>query len=91
MADKFDIGTGSLSLENRNYLKISGVNDVDSFDDYTVNVKSELGDLIVGGKNLHINKLDTSCGELIIEGEIDSLIYQEKQQQGGSFFSRVFK
>lgn len=91
MSNEFNEKSGALVLENRKTLKISGVNDVENFEDYSVTIKSELGDLTVSGSDLHINKLDVESGEMILEGKIDSLLYNEPEQKQTGFFSRVFK
>ncbi|HEX3027807.1 MAG TPA: sporulation protein YabP [Clostridia bacterium] len=84
----------NLILENREKLSISGVIDVESFNDECVIVDTELGVLIVRGEDLHINKLNLDNSELNIEGEIISCEYSDKdgsKSKGGSFLSRMFK
>lgn len=82
----------NLILENRNALTVSGVSDVDSFDEQTVVIFTDMGDLTVHGSNLHINKLSLDIGELTLEGKIVSLQYANDQPKGsGGFFSRVFR
>jgi sporulation protein YabP len=50
------------------------------------------GTLIVKGSALHIEKLSIDGGELTVQGQIDSLAYEdEKPQSGGGFFSRLFR
>ena len=84
----------NLILENRNKLSISGVNDVLSFDDQIVIVDTELGLLTVKGENLRINKLSIDTSEVIVEGEISSLSYSDKDHEhakNGGFISKIFK
>ncbi len=78
-------------LEDRKKLSVTGVSDVDSFDESTVSVYTELGELTVRGTGLHINKLNTDTGELTLEGQIDALIYAQEQQSNRGFFGRVFR
>ena len=80
-------------LENRNKLNISGVLDVLSFDDQIVIVETELGLLTVKGDNLRINKLSIDTSEVIVEGDIISLIYSQKEldKKGEGFLSKIFK
>ena len=68
----------NLILENREKLSISGVLDVLSFDDQIVMVETELGLLTVKGENLRINKLSLDTSEVIVEGDIVSLNYSDK-------------
>ncbi len=81
----------NLVLEDRRILTVSGVSDVDSFDEQTVIVFTDMGELTVRGSNLHINKLSVEVGELTIEGNIAALIYSDEAPKGGGFFSRVFR
>ena len=65
----------NLILENRNHLTVSGVKDVDNFDDKTVVAFTDLGMLTVKGSDLHINRFNMESGELVLEGTIDQLEY----------------
>lgn len=83
----------NLILENRGKLNISGVLDVLSFDDQIVIVETELGLLNVKGENLRINKLSIDTSEVIVEGDISSLAYSDKEydKKGTSLFGKIFK
>ena len=79
-------------LEDRRLLTVSGVSDVDSFDEHTVTIFTDLGELIVRGSDLHINRLSVELGELLLEGSIASLTYQDSAPKtAGGFFSKVFR
>ena len=80
----------SLILENRKMLTATGVSNVDSFNEQEIVAYTDLGELIVRGSKLHINKLNIETGELTIDGEVVSLTYSGNQSSGG-FFSRLFK
>ncbi|MBQ3044666.1 MAG: sporulation protein YabP [Clostridia bacterium] len=81
----------NLVLEDRRLLTVSGVSDVDSFDEETVVVFTDLGELTIRGTNLHINRLSVEVGELTVEGNIAALIYSDEAPKSGGFFSRVFR
>ena len=81
----------NLVLEDRRLLTVSGVSDVDSFDEETVVVFTDMGELTVRGTNLHINRLSVDVGELTVEGNIAALIYSDDAPKSGGFFSRVFR
>ena len=80
----------NLILEDRKLLTVSGVADVDSFDDQAIVVFTDMGELTVHGQELHINKLNIELGELTLEGQIASLTYADEAPRGG-FFSRMFR
>lgn len=81
----------SLVMEDRRSLSITGVSDVDSFDESTVIVFTELGELTVRGSDLHIKNLNTEAGEVALEGKISSLSYADGGGKETGFFSRVFR
>ena len=80
-----------LVLEDRRALTVSGVSDVDSFDELTVIIYTDLGELTVKGEGLHINRLNVETGELTPEGSIQSLSYADVHSRSGGFFGRLFK
>lgn len=82
----------NISLEDRRHLTVSGVSDVDSFDEQTVSVFTDLGELTIKGEDLHINRLSLEMGELVVDGEISSLTYSDHAKpQQSSFWGRVFR
>ena len=81
----------NIIMENRRLLHLSGVHDVDSFDEGTIVLLTELGQLTVHGLNLHISRLDQETGEMSVDGEISELIYAEIQLDKKGFFSRIFR
>ena len=81
----------NIFIENRAKTRITGVIDVDNFDDINISVKTDKGYIIIGGEELKINKLDVESGELHIEGKFNSLIYNESVKSEGSIFGRIFK
>ena len=81
----------NLVLEDRHLLTVSGVSDVDRFDEETVIVFTDSGELTVRGSDLHINRLSVEMGELTVDGRINALIYSEDTSKSGGFFSRVFR
>ena len=64
-------------LEDRSFLTVSGVSDIDSFNEETAVLFTELGELTIRGSDLHMNKLNVDTGEVTIEGEIHTLVYTD--------------
>lgn len=83
----------NIYIDNREQIRITGVKDVNSFDDFNVSVKTDRGDLVINGEELKISKLDVDSGELLIDGKFNSLFYNEenKKQGSGSVFGRMFR
>ncbi len=81
-----------LTLDNRKKLSVSGVSEIDSYDDKSVVVYTDMGQLTIKGENLNIKKLNLELGELEVMGKISSLNYSDKTNDScGGFFSKIFK
>lgn len=81
-----------LIMNNRKLLSLSGVRDVDSFDEREISVSSVMGEIIITGEGLKINSLSTETGSLEIEGErINSLNYYGDKKESVGFFKKLFK
>ena len=80
----------SVILENRKAFTATGVSNVDSFDEQTIVAYTDLGELVVKGSGLHINRQNIETGELTLTGEVDSLTYTQGRQNGG-MLSRLFR
>ena len=77
-----------VELDGRERLIVSGVDDVDRFDENEIVMTTSAGTLIVTGESLHIGKLSLDGGELHVDGRIDSLLYEDADRpSGGPFFS----
>ena len=78
-------------LEDRKSLTVTGMSDVDSFDDQNIVVYTDMGELTVRGGNLHISKLNVETGELTMTGEIFALVYTDDKRRQGGLFGKLFK
>lgn len=73
----------ALNLTDRKRLSLSGVEDVEAFDEETVTLSTVLGALTIRGSGLKISRLSLDGGELTVEGRIDALDYAgEKERRG---------
>ena len=65
--------------------------DIDSFSEDGIVLYTDLGELSVTGRDLHLGKLSVDTGELTLDGEIESLTYYDSQPREKGFFARIFK
>ena len=70
-------------LEEREQLSVSGVEEVERFDEEEIVMNTTAGTLVVGGTNLHIGKLNLDGGELHVDGTIHALIYEDNAPAAG--------
>ena len=81
-----------IKIVNRERMTLGGVIDIDSYDESSIVLATELGTLILKGENFRINKLNVDTGELDIEGILCSLAYSDNgRKKGESLISRIFK
>ena len=79
-----------LEMDGRERLTISGVEDVERFDETIIVMSTVAGTLVVTGEELHIGKLSLEGGELHVDGHIDSLNYEEQGYGRGGLLRRLF-
>lgn len=81
----------NIVMESRKKLTASSVKEVDRFDETNIVAFTSLGELTVSGENLHIGSFSKDIGELIVEGDINSISFADDIQPSGGFFSRIFR
>lgn len=83
----------SLLLENKEVLNVTGVENVDNFNDEIVVLITSKGRLTIKGEKLNISKLNVDEGRLIVKGVINSLVYSEYegQREKISLVKKLFK
>ncbi len=79
-----------LELIGRERLTVSGVEDVERFDETGIVMSTSAGTLVITGEDLHIGKLSLDGGELHVDGRIDSVTYEDEGQGRSGFFGRLF-
>lgn len=79
-------------IEARRSLTVSGVTDVERFDETSITLSTSGGAMVISGGDLRIEKLSLDGGDLKVEGEIDAVTYEEEQAAGrGGFFARLLR
>lgn len=82
----------TLILENRRNLSISGITDIDRFDEREIVLYTKLGELTITGRELHINSISIESGNLSVEGDIWGIQYGDKDKQAPvTFLGRLFR
>ena len=79
-----------LTLNERKNLTMTGVTEVVSFDDTSVTLRTALGTLEVQGEDLKLKTLSIDGGQVVVDGHISALYYEEPRPVGG-FWGRFSK
>lgn len=71
----------SAIMQDRQSLELTGVTDVDSFDENEISLYTTLGEMVIRGRGLHVNTMDVDTGNMQIDGDIHSLVYGDKDRK----------
>ena len=76
----------ALSVSTRQHISISGVTEVESFDEQTVALDTHAGRLVITGAGLHVDSLQPAEERMTISGTIDGAAWED----GGTVRRRGF-
>lgn len=79
-----------LTLDGRNRLNLTGVREVESFDENMVVLHTTRGTLVIRGSGLHLQLLSLDGGQVHVDGTVDSITYEDEAGERGGFFARLF-
>lgn len=78
-----------LIMQDRAKLELTGVTQVDHFDEDCVRCHTGMGQLVICGRQLRVFRLDIDGTALSVEGNIESLSYTDVRK--GGLLSRLFR
>ncbi|MET3700070.1 sporulation protein YabP [Bacillus oleivorans] len=80
-------------MRGRRVLDITGVKQVESFDNEEFLLETSMGFLSIRGQNLQMKNLDVDKGIVSIKGKVFDLEYIDQQSgdKAKGFFSKLFK
>lgn len=83
----------NIIMENRKKISVSGVDDIESFNERQIILYTCCGVIIIDGNSMHISKLSVENGETVITGNIDSVVYHDNygKKDKGSLFARLLR
>ena len=79
-----------ITLDSRSRLNMTGIKEVESFDEGMVVLHTTRGTLVVRGEGLHLQLLSLDGGQVLVDGTVDSLTYEDTGREAGSFLARLF-
>ncbi|WP_210611394.1 sporulation protein YabP [Priestia flexa] len=92
-ANKDQTPNHDLVMKGRRLLDITGVKQVESFDNEEFLLETVMGFLSVRGQNLQMKNLDVEKGIVSIKGKIFDIVYLDENQseKAKGFFSKLFR
>lgn len=79
-----------LTLDSRNRLTMTGVTEVESFDEEMVVLHTTKGTLVIRGQGLHLQLLSLDGGQVHVDGTVESMTYEDAVRQSDGFWARLF-
>ena len=80
-----------ITLMNKTFLTITGMNKIISLDSNHFTLDTTLGILKIIGNNLEMQELDSTNKTLNIKGEIDNISYKQEKVSKDNFVKKLFK
>lgn len=87
--EKDTIMPHQLIMQDRAKVELTGVTQVDHFDENSVQCQTGMGLLVIRGNQLRVFRLDIDGTVLSVEGHIESLSYTDVRK--GGLISRLFR
>ena len=78
----------SITIQDRERLSVTGVEDIENFDERETVLYTALGKLLIRGQDMKMERLSVDDGALVIHGQIDAVEYSE--MRGHSLLSKLF-
>ncbi|MDG5473819.1 sporulation protein YabP [Jeotgalibacillus sp. ET6] len=93
MEPRVDKPEHEIIMSKRQTLSITGVRQVESFDNEEFLLETVQGFLSIKGKNLQMVNLDVDKGHVSLKGKIDDLLYIDEPgpQEAKGLFSKLFR
>ncbi|MBM7716689.1 sporulation protein YabP [Siminovitchia sp. FSL H7-0308] len=82
-----------LIMRGRRLIDITGVKQVESFDNEEFLLETVMGFLAIRGQNLQMKNLDVTKGVVSIKGKVYDIVYLDDHDGGKAkgFFGKLFK
>ncbi len=87
--DKKETVVQNVNIEGREKIYISGVLEVISFDEHMIDVKTELGRLLVRGEGLKLVNLSPDTKELLVGGFMYGCEYEDGPDKRRNILRRM--
>lgn len=85
----------SIRITERNHMELTGVSNVNTFDEQEIILETSLGHLFILGEDLHITMLNLEEGKVALEGAINSIEYKSQgvdlKTKSKNILSRLLK
>ncbi len=78
-----EIRSHNIIVEGRKNVRVSGVNDIDSFTESKIILSTVMGELVIKGEDLHVISLNSDNGDFSMSGSVNSFMYSRNSVLDG--------
>jgi len=71
----------TMILEDRQQLNITGISNVDSFNENLIELSGVMGGIDISGEGLRIAALDLDKGRIAINGTVEAIVYGRSREE----------
>lgn len=89
--NKIKVRSQNITMEDRERMVVTGVEQVESFNDNTIILTTIKGGMHIKGETLNISKLNLDDGSVKINGKINSVTYTNKEVTSKNIIGKLFK
>ncbi len=89
--NKIKFRNQNIVIEDRDRMTVTGVEQVESFNDNTIILTTVKGGMTIKGEGLNISKLNLDDGSVKIEGKINGVNYMNKEVAPKNIMGKIFK
>jgi sporulation protein YabP len=81
----------SIIVENRKRVVLSGVREVESFNENDMIIITHSGALRIRGRGLEVGKINTESGDMEISGTVTSIHYSDTERSPNNLITKLFR
>lgn len=89
--NKIKFKNQNIIIEDRIKMTVSGVEQVENFNDNTIILTTINGGMTIKGEGLNISKLNLDDGNVKIDGKINGVAYTARDATPKNIMSKLFK
>jgi sporulation protein YabP len=81
----------SIIIENRRKIVLTGVKEVESFNENDMIIITTAGALRIRGRNLDVGKISVESGDLEMTGTVISIHYSDTERSPNNIITKLFR
>ena len=89
--NKIRFKSQNIIIEDRLKMTVTGVEQVENFNDNTITLMTVNGGMTIKGEGLNISKLNLDDGNVKIDGKVNGVVYTSRDATPKNIMGKLFK